>query len=307
MPSLPFTGLPFTGLCAFPLTPAGAQGRVDTQALQALLERIAGSGARSIGLLGSTGTYLYLSREERRRAIEAAVECVAGRLPLVVGVGALRTDAAAALARDAAAAGADALLLAPVSYTPLTAEEAFQHYAAVAAAGDLPLCIYNNPSTTHFSFDEDLLVRLAGVPNIAAVKMPLPADGDFAGEIARLRARVPEGFAIGYSGDWGALDALIAGADAWHSVVAGLFPKPAAALTQAAMAGDTTEATRIDGLFSPLWDLFRAHGSLRVVYAAAGLLGLTTALPPRPLLPLGPDILPQVEAAIAAFGGQGSV
>jgi len=205
---------PFTGLSAFPLTPADESGRVDTAALQGLLERIIGSGASSIGLLGSTGSYMYLTRNERRRAVEAAAECVAGRLPITVGVGALRTDEAVALARDAAVAGADAMLLAPVSYTPLTEEEAFGHYAAVAAASGLPLCIYNNPSTTHFTFGEDLLVRLAGVPNIAAVKMPLPADGDFAGELTRLRSRTPDSFAIGYSGDWGAAKALLAGADA---------------------------------------------------------------------------------------------
>ena len=56
-------------------------------------------------------------------------------------------------------ASADALLLAPVSYTPLTQEEAYYHVAAVAGSTSLPLCIYNNPSTTHFTFGEELLVR----------------------------------------------------------------------------------------------------------------------------------------------------
>nr|CAD6421266.1 dihydrodipicolinate synthase family protein [Rhizobium sp. Q54] len=251
----------FTGLSAFPLTPADAEGRVDVDGLQRLLQPIIGSGASSIGLLGSTGTYMYLSRAERRRATEAAVEAIDHRMPLIVGVGALRTDEAVANARDAAAVGADAVLLAPVSYTPLTEEEAFKHFAAVAAATDLPLCIYNNPSTTHFTFSENLLSRLAAVPNIAAVKMPLPKNSDFAGEIARLRGRTPAGFAIGYSGDWGASEALLAGADAWYSVVGGLLPRPAVALSSAAMAGDKVEAERLDAMFSPLWDLFKAHGS----------------------------------------------
>ena len=59
---------PFTGLSAFPLTPADESGRVDTAALQGLLERIIGSGAGSIGLLGSTGSYMYLTRDERPAA-----------------------------------------------------------------------------------------------------------------------------------------------------------------------------------------------------------------------------------------------
>src|SRR5690606_27824330 len=143
-------------------------------------------------------------------------ESVGSRLPVIVGVGALRTDEAVAHARDAAAAGADALLLAPVSYTPLTQEEAFQHYQTVAAATDLPLCVYNNPSTTHFNFSQDLIGRLAALPPIQAVKLPLPGNGDFSGEIARLRRVVAPEFAIGYSGDWGAAEALLAGTDSFY-------------------------------------------------------------------------------------------
>lgn len=298
---MPTTSPAFTGLSAFPLTPADVAGRVDTDALQRLLARIVDAGVNSIGLLGSTGTYMYLSREERRRAVKAAVECVGGTIPLIVGVGTLRTDDAQALARDAADAGADALLLAPVSYTPLTEEEAFHHFEAIADATNLPLSIYNNPSTTHFSFSDVLIERLAGLANISAVKMPLPKGGDFAGEIARLRDATPSNFAIGYSGDWECPHALLAGADCWYSVVAGLFPKPALALTRAAMSGDAAETTRLDNLFHPLWQLFKTHGSLRVVYAAAELLSITSAKPPRPILPLGADAVRDIERAISSF------
>ena len=83
------TMLPFDGLIAYPITPADAGGQVDTPALTRLLERLANAGVGGIGLLGSTGTYPYLTRTERRRAVEAAVEAVAGRAPLLVGVGAL--------------------------------------------------------------------------------------------------------------------------------------------------------------------------------------------------------------------------
>lgn len=139
----------FNGLSAFSITPTDAAGRVDTAILARLLKRILRAGANSIGLLGSTGGYAFLSRDERRRAVEAAMESVGGRILVIVGVGALRTDEAEALARDAKAAGADGLLLAPMFYTPLTEEEVFQHMSAVAEAGGLPLCIYNNPNSDH--------------------------------------------------------------------------------------------------------------------------------------------------------------
>ncbi|MBE3638107.1 dihydrodipicolinate synthase family protein [Mangrovicoccus algicola] len=289
----------FTGLSAFPLTPADDEGQLKPELLQHFLERIVAAGADSIGLLGSTGGYAYLTPEARKRTLQAAVESVARRTPLIVGVGALTTEAAEDLARDAGKAGADGLLLAPMSYQPLTDEEVFRHFEAVAAAGGLPLCIYNNPGTTRFTFSPELIARLAGLPNVVAVKMPLAADGDHAGEMQRLRAMTPEGFAIGYSGDWGAKDALLAGGACWYSVAAGLLPDPALALTRAARNGDAAEAARIDAAFAPLWALFREVGSFRVMFAIAESLGFGGITPPRPILPLEPALRERVEAALS--------
>ncbi|MFD0982605.1 dihydrodipicolinate synthase family protein [Tropicimonas aquimaris] len=288
----------FTGLSAFPLTPADAKGELKPELLQSFLERIVEAGADSIGLLGSTGGYAYLTPEARKHTLRAAVECVAGRTPLIVGVGALTTDVAEDLARNARWAGVDGLLLAPMSYQPLTDEEVFRHFEAVAAAGELPLCIYNNPSTTKFTLSPELIARLAELPNVTAVKMPLAADGDYAGEMQRLRAMTPEGFAIGYSGDWGAKDALLAGGACWYSVVAGLLPEPALALNRAAQAGNAAEAERIDHAFAPLWALFREFGSFRVMFAIAESLGFGSIAAPRPLLPLDQAYRIRVEDAL---------
>lgn len=288
----------FRGLSAFPITPADEHGVVNVEGVARLTGRLADAGVDSIGLLGSTGTYAYLTRTQRSRAIGAAVKSVGGKVPLIVGVGALRTDDAQNLARDAEAEGADALLLAPVSYTPLTEEEVFQHFAAVAGTTALPLCIYNNPTTTRFTFSPALLGRLADVPNIAAVKMPLPAAKTLAAEMAELRSGRAGKLAIGYSGDWGCADALVAGADAWYSVVAGFLPHIAIQIVEAARAGDPEEVARLNARLQPLWDLFRAHGGLRVAYAACAELGLAQAEPPRPLLPLAQDVRLRVRDAI---------
>lgn len=286
----------FTGLSAFPLTPADSDGVVDTNALGVLIDRLACAGVNSIGLLGSTGSYAYLDRSERVRAVAAAVEAAANRVPVIVGVGALRTSWAIELARDAERAGAGGLLLAPMSYTPLTAGEVAQHYQAVAGATGLPLCIYNNPATTNFTFSHRLITELAAVPKIAAIKMPLPVD--YAGALARLRATTPATFAIGYSGDWGAAPSLLAGGDAWYSVVAGLLPEPALRLTRAAQAGDRAATAEMDALFAPLWALFKAYGSLRLMYAIADRLSLPAGDPPRPLLRVGSAVVAELDAAL---------
>lgn len=288
----------FSGLSAFPITPADLHGRVDTEALCRLLERLVQAGVQSVGLLGSTGTYMYLSRSQRQRAIAAAAECVGGKLPLIVGVGTLRTDEAQALVRDAARCGADGLLLAPVSYTPLRDEEVYQHFTAVAGASALPLCIYNNPGTTNFTFGSELLARLSLMPTISAVKMPLPTQRDMDADLAHLRGALSDDFQIGYSGDWGCSQAMLAGADCWFSVVGGILPELTVKLANAAAAGETGTVERLEARLQPLWDLFKEFGSLRVVYAIVNHLSLSDAQPPQPLLPLSTSDRQRVEQAV---------
>ncbi|MFT8550410.1 MAG: dihydrodipicolinate synthase family protein [Acetobacter okinawensis] len=290
----------FHGLSAFPITPANAEGVVDTEAVMHLVGHLSKNGVDSIGLLGSTGTYAYLSRTERRRVLRAAVKAVGDKTPLIVGIGTLRTDDAQNLARDAAAEGADGLLMAPVSYTPLTQEEAYQHYAAVAAVTSLPLCIYNNPTTTHFSFGRELLARLADVPNIAAVKMPAPAEGKVAQELAELRASPIGKLSIGYSGDWIAAEALLAGCDGWFSVLGGFLPQLARTMVTAARTSHADVVSQCQKALLPVWRLFREFGSLRVAYAATNFLGLASAQPPLPLQPLSLQDQQRVVEALRA-------
>ncbi len=81
-----------------------------------------------------------------------------------------------------------------------------------------------------------------------------------AAHLAALRDAVPAGFSLGYSGDWTVTEALLAGADAWYSVVAGLFPQVAIDILRAARAGDADEARRLNARLEPLW---RCSGSIR--------------------------------------------
>ena len=97
---------------------------------------------------------------------------------------------------------------------------------------------------------------------------------------------MPAKFSLGYSGDWNSVEALIAGGDAWYSVVAGLFPRISMGLVQAVQTGDPAEARRLNKRLEPLWSLFKEFSSLRVIYAGADVLGICRAEPPRPIRPL---------------------
>ena len=272
----------FSGLSAFPLTPMDESG-LDETAYIRLIERLATAGVDSIGALRSTGSYAYLTHAERLRTAQLAVKH-AGDVPVIVGIGALRTRDVQALAEQAQKAGASAVLLAPVSYQKLTADEVFGLYEAVTRDLSVPLCVYDNPYTTHFEFSDELHGRIAQLPNVGSIKIPaVPADLDAArARVDRLRALIPVNVTIGVSGDASAVTGLNAGCDAWYSVIGGLLPDLAVAITRAAQAGNWQEAARLSEKLRPLWALFGNHGSLRVVAAMAELLNLVS----RPCLPL---------------------
>jgi 4-hydroxy-tetrahydrodipicolinate synthase len=293
----------FTGLSAFPLTPLD-DDRFDERAYAGLVTRLAEAGVDSIGALGSTGSYAYLDREERRRAARTAVRHADGT-PVVVGIGALRTSQVQALAQDAQQAGASAVLLAPVSYQPLTDEDVFALYATVAAELSVPLVVYDNPGTTRFTFSTGLYARVAALPAVAAIKIPpVPADPVAARErVAAVRAAVPDHVTIGVSGDGAAATGLNAGCRAWFSVVGGTLPATALPLVRAALGGDAEGAVAESERLRPLWELFASHGSLRVVAAIAEHLGLVAPrCLPRPILGLSATERERVARVVGQLG-----
>jgi 4-hydroxy-tetrahydrodipicolinate synthase len=270
----------FTGLSAFPLTPMKGEN-IDLKAVTLLVSRAAQAGVDSLGVLGSTGNYAYLSRDERRAVLEASVDAADG-VPVLAGVGAVRTRDVLALAGDAESAGASALLLAPVSYQRLTEAEVFGLYQEVAAESSLPIVVYDNPGTTGFTFSDALHARIARIPGIAAIKIPPPAAGEVSHRVGELRSVLPQGTSVGISGDWVAAEALLAGCDVWYSVIAGVLPQQAKTIVDHALAGRRDLALEASAELEPVWSLFRTYGSLRVTAALAEDLGLV----PSPALPL---------------------
>lgn len=159
----------------FPLTPLH-NDRVDEQAFTDLIERLAASEVDSITALGSTGSYAYLTPEERDRVATLAVEH-AGSAPVFIGVGDLRTSHILAHIDAAERAGASGVLVPPMTYQPLTDDDVFELYRTVTEHTELPVIVYDSPGTTHYIFTGDLYARIAGLPGIASIKIPgVPTD-----------------------------------------------------------------------------------------------------------------------------------
>ncbi|MEA5101395.1 dihydrodipicolinate synthase family protein [Pantoea sp. S18] len=293
----------FTGLSAFPLTPITASG-VDEQGYSKILARLTAARVDSLGILGSTGSYAYLTREQRNRIATLAKQ-LAEDIPVIVCVGAVSTDAILHLVDDAQAAGANALLLPAVSYQSLRDEEVFALFETVTRHASVPVCVYDNPGTTHFTFTDELHGRLSSLVGVRSVKIPGVPDNPAAAaeRVNALRQHLRPGVTIGISGDAYAGLGLNAGCEVWYSVCGGLFPQTAKQITEAAAAGDHARVMALTNRLEPLWALFRKHGgSIRVIAAAAGVLGLTdTYCLPRPLQPLSASEIADIACVITAL------
>src|ERR671915_2563871 len=161
----------FKGLMPAMVTPFDDRGEVDLAATEAGIERFIEAGVDGISPLGSTGEFSHLTGEERKRFAEEVTRIVAGRVPLVIGVGAAGTKEMVELARHAQGAGADAVLVVSPFYWKVGEEALFRHFAAVAEAVGIPVVVYNLPMLTGIDLSPSLIARVATeCPNVVGIK-----------------------------------------------------------------------------------------------------------------------------------------
>lgn len=151
----------------------------------------------SIILTGTTGEFHTMSDEERLEVWKAGQNAIAGRVPVIVGVGAASTRSTIKLAKQAEALGVDAAMVVLPYYSRPTQQGIEQHFRAVAAATSLPLMVYNIPLFTGVNMEPDTLKRLLDVPNIKGIKEEAGIQPTQATAFA---LNTPEDFSI-YCGD----------------------------------------------------------------------------------------------------------
>jgi N-acetylneuraminate lyase len=149
----------------------GEAGAPNLAAIEQLVELFAGQGLDGIYVTGSTGQWPLLMLDERRLIAETAVRAAAGRLPVMIHVGANATEDAVALARHAAEIGADALSAVGPTYYGHSTETVFAHYRAIGGATSLPFFVYHLMGVSQSVGDPAAYVaRLLELPNIAGMK-----------------------------------------------------------------------------------------------------------------------------------------
>lgn len=292
----------FGSLVAYLPTPRTASGELAPDALATLVGRAVDAGVSGVAVLGSTGGFPYLDAAARQQTVRTAVDAAAGRIPVLAGVGALTTAQAHAHVVDAQQAGAAAVLLPTMSYLPLTDDEVVGLVRAVADRADVPVWIYHNPVSTSFSYSVETLGRVAALPGVGGVKDRGSDVDDLRARVPRVRAALPPGVEVGYSGDVLGVEALLAGADTWHSGLAGVLPGWYVAVADAAARGRADDARALMDRLAVVARLVVAGGGPRAVHAVARLTGVEAGELPAPLRPVGPAVVEALERAMAELG-----
>jgi len=239
---------PLTGSMVALITPMFADGSIDFDALESLVEFHINSGTKAIISMGTTGESATLNHAEHVEVMRKTVEFSNGRIPVIAGTGANSTTEAITLTQAAKDIGADACLLVTPYYNKPTQEGLYQHYKAIAKAVDIDQILYNVPGRTAVDLLPETVTRLSAINNIIGVK---DATGDLT--VAQtLIDSCPDDFLL-YSGDDAtAIEFILMGGHGGISVSANVAPKAVSDAYNAAMDDDKSSAEVINSALTGL-------------------------------------------------------
>lgn len=287
----------FPGIIPAVITPFTAEDAVDVAGLQANAAHVLEHGARGLVAAGTMGEAGGLTTDERRTVIEAVVAQAAGSVPVLAGVSAGSTGGAVAYAELAREAGVSGVMcLPPLNYAGRV-DEYVAFFAAVAAAAQVPVMLYNNPVASGIDLTPEVIgVIAAEVPEVVAVK---ECSGD-ARRIAELVNDTELEILVG-GDDW-ALEGFAAGAVGWVSGVANVAPAECVRLQELVEAGTLAEARAVYARLLPLARLDMTAKLVQYFKGALDATGMAGGAVRPPRLPLDAAEQEILRLAVDALG-----
>lgn len=244
------------------------------------------SGVTGIVFLGSLGENQALSPEEKRLVIEAMVEAVNGRVPVVSGVAESSTAAACAYVRDLERLGADGFMLMPPMLYKGDPRETMTHFRKTAAATGLPIMLYNNPISYANDITPEMFARVADVKNFVALK---ESTGNTR-RITDLHNLVGDRYALFTGVDDLVLESAVLGIDGWVAGSGIAFPRENQFFWELTRASKWEQAREIYRWFTPLLHLDTHTKFVQYIKLAVQETGLGAEWVRSPRLPLtGPE------------------
>ncbi|MBT6350075.1 MAG: dihydrodipicolinate synthase family protein [Proteobacteria bacterium] len=284
----------FEGIYTPVITPFHNDGSIDEEGFAKVIEFLIDAGTHGIVVAGTTGEYYAQTTEERTHLMQLAHKVINARVPMMVGVGAIRTEDAIELAQTARQTGADALLVNSPPYVLPTESENAAHALAIDKAAGLPIMLYNYPGRTGVGMGEDYLQQVSASKNFCAIK-------ESSGDINRLHLLANDfpNIQLSCGADDQALEFFVWGARSWVCAGGNFAPEAHIALYEACVINqDFDTGRKIMAAMLPLMSLLEQGGKFgQCIKHATALRGLPAGPPRNPLAPLNEseqDALAQV-------------
>jgi 4-hydroxy-tetrahydrodipicolinate synthase len=287
----------FHGVLPALITPF-RDGEVDDEAFISLIERQIAGGVHGLVPAGTTGESATLSHDEHRRVVELCVKTTAGRVPVIAGAGSNSTAEAIELTRHAKAVGADAVLMVTGYYNRPNQEGIYRHYAAVDAAVDMPVLVYNVPGRAVVDISNDTLERLAKLRNIVGIK-------DATADVSRVgfqRLTCGDDWVMLSGDDPTALGYIAHGGHGCISVTANVAPAACATFFNACLTGDFATARTLQDRLVRLHKALFLDASPAPTKFALAHLGLCAEDTRLPIAPCAEAVKPAILEAMRTAG-----
>jgi 4-hydroxy-tetrahydrodipicolinate synthase len=302
--------LRFRGCMPANLLPFTADLQIDEPAYRQHLRWLADAeGVTGIVANGHAAEVSSLDRKERQRALDIAVDEIAGKVPVIAGVYSDGTREAIELGRDARTAGAAGLLVFPPTLfmwgAQVKPDMVLRHFSALADAVDLPLIVFEYPPSSGIGYHPETLAELCKIPTVVGVK---DWSNDIVAYERNLRALRASGRPVAMLSSFtmSLMASFLVGADGCISGMGSVAADLQAALFAAVQAGDLVEANRLNERLAPLVAVFYAppfvdmHNRMK---EALVILGRIPAAHVRlPLTPVSEDERHRIRLALREAG-----
>ena len=280
------------------VTPFAKKGSLDLDALRRLVQFQLRAGIDFLVPCGTTGETPTLEHAEYGAVVRTVVQEVAGKVPVIAGVGGNNTRDVIDLAAEVRGLGVQGILSVAPYYNKPTQEGLYQHFQALAESTDLPIILYNVPTRTSSNIEPPTVARLAKIPNIIGIK---EASGSIVQQMEVL-ASVPSSFRMLSGDDAFTLPLMALGGVGIVSVVSNEIPGEMTRLAHLLLEGKLAGARELHFKLLPLMQVNFIETNPIPVKAALAMMGLIEEVYRLPIVPMKPENRAKLEKVLTAQG-----
>lgn len=271
----------YEGIMTALVTPIDENNSVDKEAFAQIIEDQVKNGIHSLLVLGGTGEYTALSMEQRKIAIDVAMQVNKGRVPIVVGLLSPGLGDNIELGKYAKSAGADSVMVVTPFYVNPTNDGFLSYYEAIDQALDMPIILYNIPYKTGIHMTNDVVERIVDkISNITAMKV----CSDNMGDVLELLQLVGDRISVLCGEDYRAVSSFISGAPGAITASSNLIPDVWVKIYNLVQQKEYDKAVALHKEFFPLMKALYREGNPGPLKAALEMIGLPTGRVSVPLL-----------------------